>query len=215
MREHCVPAGSLAGVGVGGVWGQSTHRLYEPSWGLCVVPDPWAETCATWWGTTAGGAAPALYRRSPQTRPQEVGPRGNGDRVELPSPRASAQHRRAGGAIPSWPGKLAGCQLLEVIHTILANGQPPLSPGLLLHDNTNLLGGPIFQLWILLGVLEVPLLAEPGVAIKANAPFRWTRLQRDRVRQSGETPWQQGVTGKPMGNQTHIPRANQMQTQNM
>lgn len=49
----------------------------------------------------------------------------------------------------------------------------PLGSGLLIQDN---LGGSVFQLWILLGVLsgEVPLLMKPGVLINANALSRWT-----------------------------------------
>ena len=49
----------------------------------------------------------------------------------------------------------------------------PLGSGLLIQDN---LGGSVFQLWILLGVLqgEVPLLMKPGVVINANALSRWT-----------------------------------------
>lgn len=48
--------------------------------------------------------------------------------------------------------------------------QSPLSSRLLLQDNTNLPGSPVFQLRILLGVLEVPLLVKPGVVIKAGGP---------------------------------------------
>lgn len=98
---------------------------------------------------------------------------------------------------------------------MLPNSRSPLSPGLLLHDNSNLLGGPILQLWVLLGVLEAPLPAEPGVAMKANALSGRTRPQGDCSRQSGERPCRQGVAGEPMGNQTRLPKANQMQTQNM
>ena len=49
----------------------------------------------------------------------------------------------------------------------------PLGSGLLIQDN---LGGSVFQLWILLGVLqgEVPLLMKPSVVINANALSRWT-----------------------------------------
>ena len=74
--------------------------------------------------------------------------------------------------------------------------------------------GPVFQLWALLGVLGFPLLMEPGVVIKAKALSRWTPgLEGACTQQGGGQPMATGVMGEPMGNQTHISKANQMQTQ--
>lgn len=67
------------------------------------------------------GAAPALYRRSPQMRPQEEGYGGNGERQSHPGQcLCSAQAGRRGleavEQFHSRLGKLAGCQFLEVMH---------------------------------------------------------------------------------------------------
>lgn len=97
-------------------------------------------------------------------RPQEAGSRGMVKAQSRPVRRASAQHPQAGVGgwglteveqVHSCQGKLAGCPFLEVTHINLG-WQSPFSSRLLLQDNTNLPGSPVFQLQILLGVLEVP-----------------------------------------------------------
>lgn len=82
----------------------------------------------------------------------------------------------------------------------------PLGSGLLIQDS---LGGSVFQLWILLGVLqgEVPLLMKPGVVTNAHALSRWTPPPHWRGpthHRAGGWPMVVEVMGEPMENETHL-----------
>lgn len=84
----------------------------------------------------------------------------------------------------------------------------PLGSGLLIQDN---LGGSVFQLWILLGVLkgEVLLLMKPDVVINANALSRWTAPHPPHWRgpthqRAGGWPMVAEVMGEPMENETRL-----------
>nr|KAF6444319.1 hypothetical protein HJG59_008610 [Molossus molossus] len=96
--------GSLAGRGLGGCLEPKDSQALWAKLGVFVwVLDSQAETCAALRGPITGGAAPALYRGSPQLRPQEVSTEGCKGQ-SCPAQRASARSGQAkgpaSGAIP-------------------------------------------------------------------------------------------------------------------
>lgn len=134
---------------------------FESRWGLWVGSGLLGRHC----GVSQLGEQLLPFPGDPQMRPQEADAENGWDRAARA---ASARLSQAGaGAVGfhscpgSWPAASP-----EVMHVNPGSWPVTAQLPLLLQDNTNLLGGPTFQLQMLLGVPEAPLLVESGVVTK-------------------------------------------------